>query len=105
MERNRAIRAEQQRLRRTARRACGLCGERADMMRRWADQSIPICKTCSGAIESLRYRERHCAFNEVSPERLRPARGPLASSVSDVENCESVSTPTTGRGLLKWLWG
>ena len=41
---------ETQRKRRMGQRTCGNCGQRADMMKPWGKQSIPICRLCNSAL-------------------------------------------------------
>ena len=101
-----ALRAAQQRERRTARRVCGLCGEPVEVMMQWADQSVPICKECKGALEALKHNSgRHCAFDEVTPDQLRSAQELPSSPTSYAQDCESTSLPTERTGLWKRLWG
>ena len=65
-------RAEQQRRRRMSSRTCGNCGELAEIMLRWAGQTIPICRPCKGRLDAPPIPEPLCSFYEVDSETLRP---------------------------------
>ena len=73
-EDSRAKRAEQQRLRRMARRDCGNCGAAAETSVDWkSGQSIAICLRCEAALDRVRGEAMVVAeLSEVRPcEELR----------------------------------
>ena len=98
----RQIRAEQQLRRRIARRFCGLCGEQAEVMMPWADQSVPVCGSCSVFLDSRRYRAPFCSYYEVSPEQVG-ADLPYVTAAAD--DAESESGSGMVARMLKWVWG
>ena len=63
-------RAEQQRARRLASRACGHCGEPASAMLPWGKQHIAICSSCQIKLEGQ--NSPWCAFHEIHPLEARP---------------------------------
>ena len=105
MVQERAIRAEQQRKRRTARRVCGLCGEQADVMLQWGAQSVPICNSCNILLKSLLHREPACALYEVPPGQLRRVEEVLSPPATDVHDKDIESSKSEGRNFWKLLWG
>ena len=98
----RSTRAEQQLRRRIAKRICGLCREQAEVMMPWADQSVPICGSCKGFLDSHRYRDPFCSYYEVSPERI--GLEPQEMTV-DTEREESRSGSSAVERALRWLRG
>lgn len=98
----RQIRAGQQLMRRIAKRTCGLCGEQAEVMMPWADQSVPICGSCKVFLDSRRYRAPFCSYYEVSPERI--GLEPQEMTV-DTERVESRSGSSAVERALRWLRG
>lgn len=62
-----SLRAEQQRIRRSAKRTSGRCRQPAATMLPWAGQQIAICSCCQTKLEGPEPAAPWCASNEVHP--------------------------------------
>ena len=69
-----SYRAEQQRARRLAHRACGYCDEPAAAMLPWGRQKIAICTDCNAKLAGATPPVPYCAFYDVDPTDLLPQR-------------------------------
>ena len=69
-----SYRAEQQRARRLAHRACGYCDEPAAVMLPWGRQKIAICVDCNAKLAGATPPVPYCAFYDVDPTDLLPQR-------------------------------
>jgi hypothetical protein len=84
-----------------ARRVCGRCGAKADEMIVWNGQTIAICGTCQGKLDTEAI-DRRCAFEEAPFHKLRPVlavprlqqpKSPEASEGADFAGQDAPDVP------------
>ena len=120
-DRERARRAAQQRVRRMSHRACGNCGEKAEVMLGWGGQTIAICDACMSRLKrdhplpeeaynwrTLRGPGLWCSVDEARPCDDCAAAGPDHLSGAPVTGARvgaERERSKPGRGVISRIFG